>query len=70
MEENLFEQEIVEKELARDKELRDLLRQGRPRTLLSIFNQPFPTTKPKETIDLLKVLLLLLKARAKRRAKE
>lgn len=70
LEENLFEQEMVEKELAEEEELRDLPRQGRPGTLPSIFDQPFPTAEPKETIDLLKLPSLLLKARAERRAKE
>lgn len=70
LEESLFEHEIIEKELAEDEEVRDLPRQGRPRTLPSIFDQPFPTAEPKATIDLLKIPSLRLKARAERGAKE
>lgn len=64
--------EIIDEDLAGNEDLRkirDLPRQGRPETLRSIFDQPFPVAEPEETIDLLKDPSLLSQARAEKRAK-
>ena len=61
---DLLDDESIEQELADDEELRNLPRQGRPKTLPSIFDQAFPVAEQKEMIDLLKSPLLLSEARA------
>ncbi|MCJ1249292.1 Leucyl-tRNA synthetase, mitochondrial [Trapelia coarctata] len=62
------DQEMIEKELAEDEALRHLPRRGRPETLGSIFDEPFPVAEPKKTMDLLKNPSSLSEARAARRA--
>jgi hypothetical protein len=58
--------EVIEAELSEHHpELLHHPKQGRPETLRSIFDQPFPDLEPSEIIGLLRSPTLISKARAK-----